>query len=698
MSLVHKYHPHVFEDVRDQDRAIRTILAQLRLDVPTPLLLCGPPGVGKTTNALIVARALNCLSPAPSGSPCLVCEKCLEFDDPSARTWFFLELNAARLGGKDAAAYLDDVARSAPLGGARRRVIFIDEAHALSREAQDNLLNVLELLGVAAIILATNRPERLTPALRSRCLAVPLDVVATPALITHGREICAQENIAFESDALAMLAGAAQGQMRDFLQKLGEVAALGPVTVAATAGAVDLAWADTVVTALTRLLRNGVADASTALAVWRGSPGTKAQAVRDAWAFVAQRVAAQASPCPTSAAFLAVSPPALADFAAAVVARAAALGVAPDRCAVEWSLYWSACAPQVFDETDLHVRLWDFAWRVCPPSVVLPPAPVNAAPVVTAPPRRRAVLSATARVARVSAGVNARGLWLTKREVAGEYLAATLLPQRYGVWFNVRWVLRYGDYGVTGPRAALALFSRVTHELGMRVRDWAGDPAFRLHWLAQHEGYIDGELLTYLLLYIPPALVERARVWLVDDFLPSPAGALVHEFGPDVWRTAPGARPHVTHWSLVRELWRIVPADIVVADEAGLRRPLRTVLGVPPQQPRTPTVLPPRVRRWSASHTLGSAVWRAALEERFAFVSTWTLGSWGALDGGWELDEHGYRATEAARRARALDEVRAQLPPGVSAAQDAAREERLRALRETWPLDPMKRPRPRPLW
>ena len=277
-------------------------------------------------------------------------------------------------------------------------------------------------------------------------------------------------------------------------------------------------------------------------------------------------------------------------------------------------------------------------------------------------------------------------------------MAATLLPQAYGVWFNARYVLRYADYGVTDTRAALQLFSRVTHELGMRSRDWVGDTAYRLHWLAQHEGDACGGLVTYLLLHVPPALLDRTRTWLAEEFLPPPAGALVHEFGPDVWRTASTVRPHVTHWSLVRELWRIVHPSILVADEHGRLRPLRALLGVPPQQPRAPTALPPRVRRYSTSHTLRSAHWRAALEERFAFVSPWALGAWDALDRGWEIDECGYRESERAHRTRAVEELRAQLPLGVSAAQDAALEERLRALRESLPLDPMKRPRPRPLW
>lgn len=697
MNLADTYRPHAFEDVLGQEHAVATVVAQLRCDVPLPILLSGPPGVGKTTLALILARALNCVEPIASASPCLACEKCREFDSAD-RTWFFLELNAGRLGSKDAAAYIDELARMAPFGDARRRVIFIDEAHALSKAAQDQLLHVLELPDTAAFVLATNQPDRLEPALRSRCVVVKLDLLPEAVLIQHGRAVCALEGIAFEPDAIAMIASAAHGQARDLLMKLAEVAALGPLTVPTVVAALDLAWADVVLSALTLLLQRGYSDAEAALLGWRTLPALKARALRDALAFVAQRrfSRAGANGGLPNAAFLGASAAAVDELESAVFQRATVLGVPPARCVVEWGVFWSTCAAGVHDEGDLTLRLMEFALRVCPPEAALTPLPRIPKPEVARTVKRRAVLCAAAH--RLDTSVNARGAWLTKREASGVYRAATLLPQAYGEWFNARLALRYADFGVHETTSSLRLFSDLTHELGLRLRDWVGDTNFRLHWLAQHEGQEDEGLVTRLLMHLPPPLFERARRWLADEFLPTPCGVLVNDLDALAWRAANTARPHATHWSLVRELWRILNPAILEVNERGQRAPLVELLGVPPQRPRTPRELPAGTRRFSTSHSLGSSAWRKMSEERFGYVSIFKERTWSALDGGWELNEHGHRRVEADHRKRAADVLRAQLPPGQSETQDAVREERLRALRESWPLDPMKRARSRPLW
>ena len=286
--------------------------------------------------------------------------------------------------------------------------VFIDEAHALSNAAQDQLLQVLELPDTAAFVLATNQPERLTPALRSRCIVVKLDVLSDATLIALGRAVCGWESIAFEPDALAMVAAAAQGQARDFLTKLAAVAAQGPVTAAGVGGVLNLAWADVVLTALTLLLRSGYPEADAALRAWSTLPGLKARALRDALAFVAQQrfaLTAGASAGAVHAAFLGASASAVDELAAAVAQRATVLGVAPALCVVEWGVFWSACAAGVHDEGDLALRLMEFALRVCPPEVALTPLPPPVVPVAVRPVRRRAIVCAAA---WPDAGLNAR--------------------------------------------------------------------------------------------------------------------------------------------------------------------------------------------------------------------------------------------------------------------------------------------------
>lgn len=218
----------------------------------------------------------------------------------------------------------------------------------------------------------------------------------------------------------------------------------------------------------------------------------------------------------------------------------------------------------------------------------LPPLPVVAA---LRPP--------TVRVARL--GGDVRSAYVTKAEVRAEYRAATLLPQAYGVWFNARWWLRYGDYGVTVLAATRRVFSDLTHELGMRLRDWTGAPDLPLHWLAQHKVSAARGFETYLLLHLPAAHTTATAAWLAA-FLPVPDGALVNAVGPEVSRAPPvGGRAAMLHWSLVRELWRVVHPDLEEPD-GPRRRPLVEALGVPSQGRRAAGALPAGARRYGRAH------------------------------------------------------------------------------------------------
>ncbi len=716
MSFALEFRPKVFSDVLGQQDAVATLKAQLRQALPMPLLLSGEPGTGKTTLSQVVARALNCTAPAADGSPCLSCECCEAFDTDD-RAHFYLEINVpqfiartaavAKAGGKlsDLAASILEVARSPAFYGASRRVLFLDEAHALGG-VFDKLLGALERGDGAAFVFATNQPERLPPAFRSRCLEIGLRHIPEAELITLGRRVCAVKKVNYDPSALAMLAAASQGRARDFLMNLDEVAARGPVTISAVGTTLDLAWAPLVLGAVADLLRGRYAGAQTALTGWRALPGTKARALRDGLLFVTRlhfappRGADEPVDESALAAFVGVPSADVVDVAAAVAQRAAVLGVPAGVCVVEWALFWSACAPAVLDEVDFELRLRAFALHVCPPGVELPPLPAPVAPPLIIAPRRRAVVRAAVRSAD---GVKQQqDDALTRADVFAQYRAATLLPQAYGLWFNTLVVSRWREFDVEGWPAVRTQFSALTHEMGMRLRDWVGDAAFRLHWLAQHEVDAGGGFVTWLLLCVPPGLSARAREWTAE-FLPVPVGRLANELGDDVWWSPAGSLA-TAHWRLVRVLWRALDGDLTLPDEAGVRRPLKALLGVPVQGPRVAGVLSEGARRWSSSQTLGPGVWRAAVKERFAFVSVldeprWSrVRPWHALDTGWEAFEYECRVAETARRAARLSEIEAALPAGVCAAQDAAREERLRALRESWPLDPMKRPRSRCLW
>jgi len=449
---------------------------------------------------------------------------------------------------------------------------------------------------------------------------------------------------------------------------------------------------------LTALLAGNTAAAMSAATAWRAPPATKAGALRDALAFVVHRYYRPTALQETSLAqFLCAPSASVEGLWRAAAARAQAMHFAPEQCAVDWGRHWSLAAPTVHCEADFALALYAFAHLVLPPGAPLPAAPAAACPPPAPPKASRPRAIRAAPPTNPPAWYVKDGVYLTKDVVRAEYRAATTLPQAHGLWFNVRLDLRYGHFGVAAWDASMNVFSGLTHELGLRVRDWCGDPDFRLHWLAQHEADPEGGYRTWLLMHLPPSLTDRARDWIAGH-LPTPEGVLANELGDDLWRARANQRPHELHWSLLREFWRAVDPLLLEPDECGRRRPLKDVLGVPSQGPRCAGALPARERRHSCSQTLGPGARRAAAAERFGYVSAFEERKWFALDTGWENMEYGYRLEEARRRAAERARIEAILPPGVSPAQDAAREERLKSFFESLPTDAMKRPRSTPLW
>ena len=211
-----KYRPQRFDEVVGQEHVSQTLKNALRQDrLAHAFLFCGPRGVGKTTNARILAKVLNCLDVGEDYEPCNACANCEAFNRSASFNIF--ELDGASNNKVDHMHQLMEQVRVPPQAG-RKKVYIIDEVHMLSQAAFNAFLKTLEEPPDYAIfILATTEKHKILPTILSRCQVYDFHRIRTDAMVAHLESICADEGVAAEPEALHLIAEKADGALRDAL-------------------------------------------------------------------------------------------------------------------------------------------------------------------------------------------------------------------------------------------------------------------------------------------------------------------------------------------------------------------------------------------------------------------------------------------------------------------------------------------------
>ncbi|MGO9004306.1 MAG: DNA polymerase III subunit gamma/tau [Beijerinckiaceae bacterium] len=246
--LARKYRPASFDDLIGQEAMVKTLSNAFDLErIHQAYILTGVRGVGKTTTARILARAFNYELPAGEARPAirgptihmpelgLHCQAIIE-----SRHVDVIEMDAASHTGIDDVREIIENARYSPVL-ARTKVYIIDEVHMLSKPAFNGLLKTLEEPpDHVKFIFATTEIDKVPVTVRSRCQRFDLRRIEPEVLIAHLARICSKEAVAIEPEALALIARAAEGSVRDALSLLDQAIAHGTAAAGIAIAAADL--------------------------------------------------------------------------------------------------------------------------------------------------------------------------------------------------------------------------------------------------------------------------------------------------------------------------------------------------------------------------------------------------------------------------------------------------------------------------
>jgi DNA polymerase III subunit gamma/tau len=226
--LARKYRPQTFAELIGQDAMVQTLGNAIKRDrLAHAFLMTGVRGVGKTSTARLIAKALNCIGPdgqgGPTIAPCGVCEPCVAIAE--GRHIDVIEMDAASHTGVDDVREIIEAVRYASVS-ARYKIYIIDEVHMLSKNAFNALLKTLEEPpGHVKFLFATTEVNKVPITVLSRCQRFDLKRITVETLVKQFTDITAKENVRAEPEALLLVAQAAEGSVRDGLSILDQAIA-----------------------------------------------------------------------------------------------------------------------------------------------------------------------------------------------------------------------------------------------------------------------------------------------------------------------------------------------------------------------------------------------------------------------------------------------------------------------------------------
>lgn len=698
-SLADKYRPYTFAKVVGQESAVACLSGLIaRNRTGRNILLHGAVGSGKTTLARIYARALNCQAADPRHSPCYDCSACGRSDDEPISE--FIEFNVRDYGLNKEEFNTSIAVQNRPPDKFRFRVVFFDEAHALSRDQCDALLQVVERPEHPVVFLfATTEAEKLRPALRSRLFDLLIRPLPVDRAITFLTGIAKEEHIEHEPGALALLASLRTGFPRDLLLGLERVwEGKGSIlTVQKVRDAFDIDQTEIVIDYFMSLADGDRHRATVVAANWRESETDKIRWIQAFLLHVyhndilGRRLIVdggiEAIPGDVRADIVRrfrhrldlADPSALAPFWRRLMDFWPIPETAMDEPALGLRLalfHELAVAGGVEQDTNLaakRARPVELAEAITSMAEVVPSSGFGPPP---APYPGERILEDKAG-------------FLTKTDVRRIVNGASFLTQEYGILFNAAFEIRPAPLVAGKGEAAAAAVAAFRADLTAAVEELGGEVSASIAVLERVDGAISGRLVTHLRMLASTAANDtdrhRMEAWVRawGNGAGRPGGNVVEV----AWALEGEPAALRFHWKHVLGLCGGLDSRVEAWDPAlGEHRPLLRLLRVPVRPGSRGPVRDHALVEMSAE--LCDAAIARRCGDRLEPLSAFDDAAWGEVGTGWELAEFDERQRMRIERAQRLDEVRQRFAPDMPEAEI----ETMRVV-ASWPRDPRQRRR-----